>query len=29
MHSPTKRHFQALNQISRYLKGAPSEGLLF
>lgn len=29
MHSPTKRHLEAVQQILRYLKGTPGKGLLF
>ena len=29
MHSPTRRHLEAVNQILRYLKGTPGKGLLF
>jgi len=29
MHTPTKRHLDAMNQILRYLKGSSSKGLLF
>lgn len=29
MHSPTKRHYEAVQQILRYLKGTPRKGLLF
>ena len=29
MHSPRKKHLDAVNQILRYLKGTPGKGLLF
>ena len=29
MHSPTKRHYEAVQQILRYLKGTPGKGIFF
>lgn len=29
MHSPTKRHYEAVQQILRYLKGTPRKGIFF